>query len=283
LREGDRQAPEGFYTITIHQLHDGRRWQRSLDVGFPNAFDEANARDGSNILVHGGCNSVGCFAMTDPVNAEIYELVSAALSAGVVYVPVHVFPFRMTEENLAAHATDKWINFWGTLKQGYDVFERTGLPPRISVCEKSYAIERPAADAGIEAGPVALCERAPGATPDGATSEVVAQIPAVLSQPSAETDGAAGAIPAILLSTSAVRVVAAPKEKEAAPAEIASKPAVASAAPKPKKRVGARGCSASRPSCRHWTALRTNRTMLGRITYQRADANVRVRKHARLR
>ena len=29
LREGDRQSPEGFYTITPNQLHEGGRWPRA--------------------------------------------------------------------------------------------------------------------------------------------------------------------------------------------------------------------------------------------------------------
>ena len=66
-REGDRQAPEGFYFVGVQQLHLIGRHPRSLNIGFPNAFDRASGRSGSYILVHGGCTSVGCFAMTDPV------------------------------------------------------------------------------------------------------------------------------------------------------------------------------------------------------------------------
>jgi murein L,D-transpeptidase YafK len=200
LREGDRQAPEGFYTITIHQLHDGRRWTRSLEVGFPNVYDEANERSGSNILIHGGCNSVGCFFFNDTATTEIYTLVSEALSTGVVWVPVHVFPFKMTDANFAARAADKWSGFWITLKQGYDSFERTRLPPRVSVCEKAYSIEDRVPGAGSEAGPVAFCE------PPGAVPQIIPL------QPSQQAAHTAGAIPAILLSASAVRVVDRPNK-----------------------------------------------------------------------
>ncbi len=251
LREGDRQAPEGFYTITIHQLHDGRRWTRALDVGFPNAFDQANERSGSNILIHGGCNSVGCFAMTDRVNAEIYDLVSAALSAGVVWVPVHVFPFKMTDENFAVRAADEWSGFWITLKQGYDSFERTRLPPRVSVCEKAYSIVDAVPGAGSEAGPVALCE-----LPPRAASRILAP------HPSQQAAHAADAMPAIF-------------NKNRIEASIAS---VA-----PKTRVAARSCSASRPSCRRWLALRENRMRMGQAKLKRADANVRTRNRITVR
>lgn len=140
LREGDKQSPEGFYTITVDQLHHGGRWRRSLDIGYPNLFDRVNGRTGSLILVHGGCDSVGCFAMTDRVNAELYDLVSAALKRGQEHVPVHVFPFRMTDANLAAHGIGAWKDFWGDLKRGYDSFERTRRPPRVSVCAERYKV-----------------------------------------------------------------------------------------------------------------------------------------------
>ena len=170
LREGDRQTPEGFYTITSEQLHFGDRWQRSLDIGFPNVFDRINGRTGSVILVHGGCDSSGCFAMTNKVSEEIYEIVAASLRSGQQYVPVHVFPFRMSAENIAAQAGEVWSEFWNDLKQGYESFERTRLPPVVSVCGKRYRVEDAVAgrseDAGVELCPVdAIAFGSANATP----------------------------------------------------------------------------------------------------------------------
>ena len=139
-REGDRQAPEGFYSVGIQQLHLIGRHPRSLNIGFPNDFDRASNRTGSYILVHGGCTSVGCFAMTDPVMEQIYTLSEQALHAGQDKIQVQIFPFRMTEANLAAEAGNKWYVFWRNLKQGYDVFETTRTPPTVGVCRKSYVI-----------------------------------------------------------------------------------------------------------------------------------------------
>ncbi|MEQ1578514.1 MAG: L,D-transpeptidase family protein [Hyphomicrobium sp.] len=159
IREGDKQTPEGFYTITARQLHRLGRWTRALNLGFPNAFDESLKRDGSYILVHGGCSSVGCFAMTNPVIEEIYSLTSAALRAGQRYVPVHVFPFRMTDANLDQHKTSEWRDFWLNLKEGYDAFERTKRPPYVSVCDGRYRVETMNAsppEAGAP-GPLAVC------------------------------------------------------------------------------------------------------------------------------
>ena len=72
--EGDRQSPEGLYSIGLEQLHRRGRWRRSLDIGYPNTFDKAHGRTGSFILVHGGCATIGCFAMTDRKMDEIYAL-----------------------------------------------------------------------------------------------------------------------------------------------------------------------------------------------------------------
>ena len=139
LREGDHQAPEGFYTVDAAALNPASRWHRSFNLGFPNAFDRAHNRTGSFVMVHGGCGSIGCFAMTDPVVDEIWRLVTAALKAGQPRFHVHVFPFRMTEENLASREHQPWVPFWRTLKQGYDAFETARLPPRIAVCGGTYS------------------------------------------------------------------------------------------------------------------------------------------------
>ena len=138
LKEGDRQAPEGFYTIGRRQLRRRSRWPRSLHLDFPNAFDRLQERTGSWILVHGGCSSVGCFAMTNPVLDEIFGLVRAALQAGQKRVPLHVFPFRMTAANLTRHSENRWLAFWRTLKVGHDMFERSGIPPKVAICNRRY-------------------------------------------------------------------------------------------------------------------------------------------------
>jgi murein L,D-transpeptidase YafK len=140
LREGDRQSPEGLYSIGRRQLHHSARWRHSLDIGYPNAFDRLQARTGSSILVHGGCTSTGCFAMTDPVMAEIFGLSRAALWNGQKRIAVHIFPFRMTPENMAAHGDSHWQGFWADLKEAYDLFERTRLPPAVKVCAGRYVV-----------------------------------------------------------------------------------------------------------------------------------------------
>jgi murein L,D-transpeptidase YafK len=139
LVEGDAQAPEGFYTVDAKALNPTSRWHRSFNLGYPNAYDRSHRRTGSLIMVHGGCGSIGCFAMTNPVVDEIWRLVTAALDKGQARFQVQVFPFRMTEENMARRAHERWLPFWQNLKRGYDLFEQTHVPPRVSVCKASYA------------------------------------------------------------------------------------------------------------------------------------------------
>ena len=157
LREGDKQTPEGFYTVTRAQMRHVGRWPRSLNLGFPNVFDQVQARNGSHILVHGGCSSVGCFAMTNAVVEEIYGFVEKAVAGGQTYVPVHVFPFRMTDANIALQKDSPWQPFWANLKEGYDFVERAKRPPRISVCDSRYKFQEPAPEEGADTGPLAVC------------------------------------------------------------------------------------------------------------------------------
>ena len=148
LQEGDLQAPEGFYTVGKEQLNPNSRWHRSFSLGFPNEFDRAQGRTGSFLMVHGGCASIGCYAMTNDVIDEIWRVVTTALDRGQAAFQVQVFPFRMTEANLKARSADRWSGFWVDLKRGYDSFERTHVPPSVSVCDGRYVIADGSAVAG---------------------------------------------------------------------------------------------------------------------------------------
>jgi murein L,D-transpeptidase YafK len=143
LRQGDRQAPEGFYTVEQASLNPNSKYHRSFNLGFPNAFDQAHGRNGSLLMVHGDCRSIGCYAMTDGVIDEIWALLTSALNAGQKRVQVQVFPFRMTETNMSLHAANPDIGFWRQLKTGHDAFVRDYVPPIVSVCDGRYTF-RPA-------------------------------------------------------------------------------------------------------------------------------------------
>jgi murein L,D-transpeptidase YafK len=140
LKEGDKQSPEGFYTVKKHQLNPKSKFHLSFNLGYPNAYDQAHKRTGSFLMVHGNCVSIGCYAMTDEKIEEIYALVKGALAKGQKSVPVHAFPFKMTEENMAVYADSDWYDFWVNLKEGYDYFEVEKLPPSIQVKNAQYVI-----------------------------------------------------------------------------------------------------------------------------------------------
>ena len=64
VKEGDKQAPEGFYTVTPGQMNPNSQFHLSFNLGYPNAYDKVNGRTGGALMVHGDCRSAGCFAMT---------------------------------------------------------------------------------------------------------------------------------------------------------------------------------------------------------------------------
>lgn len=141
LREGDGQSPEGFYSVHARAMNPASRFHLSFDLGFPNAYDRAHGRTGSYLMVHGRCVSIGCYAMTDPVIEVIWTLMSAALAAGQSAIPVHAFPFRMDAADIDVRIADsEHADFWGQLRAGWQAFEDTGLPPRVSVRERRYVV-----------------------------------------------------------------------------------------------------------------------------------------------
>jgi murein L,D-transpeptidase YafK len=156
IEQGDRQAPEGFYLVSLDQLNPRSKYHLSFNVGFPNAYDRAYGRTGQNIMVHGDCTSAGCYAMTDGVMEEIFILVREALAGGEAEIPLEAFPFRMTAANMAAHKGDEWYPFWLNLKEGYDYFEKTRLSPRVTVCEKRYIVNASFAE-GAHISPSGRC------------------------------------------------------------------------------------------------------------------------------
>jgi murein L,D-transpeptidase YafK len=153
-RQADYQSPEGFYSVSARQLNPNSHYHLAFDIGYPNAYDRRQGSTGSAVMVHGDCKSVGCFAMTNNGIDEIYGIVEAALRNGQHEVPVHIFPFRMTEEAIARESSPKqfmafltpvnaqpqrdWSGFWRNMKEGYDLFQRSHIPPVAYACGDRY-------------------------------------------------------------------------------------------------------------------------------------------------
>lgn len=123
LAEGDGRTPEGVYGITPQAMNPNSQYHLSMNIGYPNAYDRSEKRTGSWIMIHGNQISIGCLAMTDPVIEELYTLVRAAHQNGQAICPVHLFPFRMTPENLAKQANSPWLPFWQSLQKIDQAFE----------------------------------------------------------------------------------------------------------------------------------------------------------------
>ena len=137
LAEGERQAPEGFYEVTADALNPASKYHRSFDLGFPNAFDRSHGRTGSHLMIHGGDESVGCYAIGDEAIERVYDLVESATARGGS-VAVHCFPFRLTAPNLMVRSDSEWIEFWQyDLAPAYLWFETTR---RIPVVDERYRL-----------------------------------------------------------------------------------------------------------------------------------------------
>jgi murein L,D-transpeptidase YafK len=146
IKQGDRQAPEGFYTITPGLMNPDSSQYLAINTGFPNAYDRSNGRTGAFLMIHGGCSSSGCYAMTDEQIAEIYALAREAFYGGQRSFQLQAYPFRMTPLNMARHRNSQHMAFWKMIKQGYDHFEVTRLEPKVDVCEKRYIFDADSAD-----------------------------------------------------------------------------------------------------------------------------------------
>lgn len=144
--EGDRQVPEGFYSITPQLLNPNSSFYLSFNIGYPNAFDRSLGRDGSHIMVHGACSSRGCFSMTDKQMADIYALSREAFAGGQKAIHMQSLPFRFTPENLARYRADENLPFWKNLKEGADIFDLTKREPQVAACSRRYVFNATAAD-----------------------------------------------------------------------------------------------------------------------------------------
>ena len=141
VREGDRQAPEGFYSISPAQMNPQSAYYLSFNTGYPNAYDRSLGHTGSELMVHGDCSSRGCYAMTDEQIAEIYSLGANPSSAASKSFQFQAYPFKMTPVNMAKHRNNPNMPFWKMIKEGYDHFEVTKQEPKVDFCEKKYVFD----------------------------------------------------------------------------------------------------------------------------------------------
>jgi murein L,D-transpeptidase YafK len=149
-REGDRQHPEGFYTID--RFNPRSRYHLSLRISYPNRSDRILGdpdTPGGDIFIHGGCGSTGCLAVTDAGIEPLYVLAVLARSGGQRHIPIHIFPIRFSDEDDLAwlrEVTDDpglW-EFWTSLRPGFDYFEQHRRLPRVEIDQAGrYLVSAP--------------------------------------------------------------------------------------------------------------------------------------------
>lgn len=135
-KEGDRQIPEGFYEV--NRFNPKSKFYLSMGLDYPNAADQilADPRSpGSDIFIHGGCETVGCIPLTDDKIKELYVLAQKVRESGGGPIPVHLFPFKMSQKNLKKHLKHhpEYQAFWQQLQTGYLYFEKNKELPVFSI------------------------------------------------------------------------------------------------------------------------------------------------------
>jgi murein L,D-transpeptidase YafK len=240
VQQGDRQAPEGFYTISRGQMNPHSLYHLAFNIGFPNAYDQSNGHTGSALMIHGNCKSAGCYAMTDAYIEEIYILAREAFNAGQTKFHVQALPFRMTAENMRSHRDSPWYPFWATLKDGYDAFEASGKPPVVKVCSKQYLVNVQF-PGQADPDPAAACPKYtkidPNQTPgiDGVPPTLLAS----LNKPATSVSQPAAAPAAPVVMTASMQPAAGKTPAAAAPAvDMSASPVITRAAPRPVSIAG---------------------------------------------
>ena len=141
VKEGDRQAPEGFYPITPGLMNPNSNYYLAINTGFPNAYDRANNRHGAFLMIHGDCSSRGCYAMTDEQIGEIYSLARESFLGGQKSVPDPGLSVPHDAGELGAPPQQSELAFWQMIKEGNDHFEVSHLEPKVDVCERRYVFD----------------------------------------------------------------------------------------------------------------------------------------------
>ncbi|HZV21347.1 MAG TPA: L,D-transpeptidase family protein [Hyphomicrobiales bacterium] len=226
VQQGDRQAPEGFYTISRNQLNPHSLYYLSMNIGFPNAYDRANGHTGSALMIHGDCKSAGCYAMTDAYIEEIYILAREAFDAGQTRIHVHAFPFRMTPENMQRHKDTPWDSFWARLKEGYDSFQQSGRPPIVKVCSKQYLVNVQFSGKGGDPTPEGPCPEYAKVEPaklqsiDGVPQTLLASLTKQETPPAQASEGQP------IMTASLQQPPSKPQTAGAPPAEMSASPVI---------------------------------------------------------
>ncbi|MFD2786555.1 L,D-transpeptidase family protein [Hymenobacter rubripertinctus] len=141
---GDGQIPEGFYAVNRFNAHS--EYLLSLGLDYPNAADQLRTAPGldpgDNIFVHGSTETIGCLPITDAGIRELYVLAVEARAAGQLSIPVHIFPFELTPDQLTRRLQSPHLAFWRELAPGYQYFETHHELPTVTVAATGTYVVR---------------------------------------------------------------------------------------------------------------------------------------------
>ncbi|HLP52534.1 MAG TPA: L,D-transpeptidase family protein [Chitinophagales bacterium] len=142
-QQGDCQVPEGYYYID--DFNPVSSYHLSLGISYPNESDmilSSASHKGGDIYIHGGKASAGCLAMSNYYIEDIYICAVKARTNGQIKIPVLIYPFKMTTENMQHYARfpqfSRNLKLWNNLATGYQMFEKTNRLPEFYVAADGY-------------------------------------------------------------------------------------------------------------------------------------------------
>ncbi len=110
LREGDRQVPEGIYSISY--LNPDSKYYLSMGLNYPNEFDLKQARKekranlGGEIMIHGKNVSRGCIAIGDEAIEELFYITA---KVGIQNTKVLIAPYDMRSYMKKVTLRKSWV------------------------------------------------------------------------------------------------------------------------------------------------------------------------------
>lgn len=129
LREGDKQVPEGVYSVTL--LNPKSSFYLSMKIDYPNAFDRAKAQQdgrsnlGGDICIHGWEVSAGCLAVGNVAIEELYLLTN---KVGMQNTKVIIAPNDLRKDRPLQHGGPavSWLNeLYADLSKELEPYQRT--------------------------------------------------------------------------------------------------------------------------------------------------------------
>lgn len=142
-QQGDYQVPEGYYNI--RDFNPVSNYHLSLGINYPNESDNILSKcdkKGNNIYIHGARVSAGCIAMSDYYIEDIYMYAVKARNQGQAKIPVIIYPFKMTDENLNTYCNTTqykpYAKLWRNMAEGYRFFENNNYLPEVGVRNDGY-------------------------------------------------------------------------------------------------------------------------------------------------